>query len=272
MKWQIVELALALSSLCWGGGVIPNQAGQIVRRSVANTNADWAAAPQYDYTERDIITHHGNRNVKTYQVLMIEGSPYDKLIAVNGHPISRAQAAAEDHKLADEIQRRRSESPAARQRRIAEYQKERHQDHALMSEMVNAFNFKLVGEDTVNGRRCYVLDATPKPGYKPTNRETQVLKGMRGRMWVDEQQYQWVKVHAEVFRPVTFGLFIARVGPGTDFTLEEKPVQGNLWLPSHFSSHVNARVFLSSRHSTDDETYSNYHRAMAMNAPAKGPQ
>lgn len=130
-----------------------------------------------------------------------------------------------------------------------------------MAEMVRAFDYKLEGEDTINGRRCFVLQATPKAGYQPPSRETQVLKGMRGKMWVDAAQYQWVRVHAEVFRPVSFGLFIARVKPGTEFTLEQSPVQGNLWLPSHFSMAVRARVLISSRNYRDDESYWDYRPA-----------
>jgi hypothetical protein len=130
----------------------------------------------------------------------------------------------------------------------------------MFTEMTKAFDLQLRGEETVAGRHCYVLVATPKPSYVPRSRETQVLKGMRGTMWVDAQQYQWVKVHAEVFRPVSFGLFFASVKPGTEFTLEQKPFAGGLWLPSHFSMKVNARVVLWSRQSSDDETYSNYHR------------
>ena len=138
-----------------------------------------------------------------------------------------------------------------------------------MDEMGKGFDFKLAGEDTVNGRRCYVLNATPKAGYKPPSRETKVLTGMRGTMWVDTQAYQWVKVHAEVFRPVTFGLFFAQVKPGTEFTLEEKPVTGNLWLPSHFAMAVKSRVLFASRNSTDDETYSDYRPAAALAANRK---
>jgi hypothetical protein len=86
----------------------------------------------------------------------------------------------------------------------------------------------LSGEDTINGYHSFVLEATPKAGHQPPSRETQVLKGMRGKMWVDTAQYQWVHVHAEVFRPVTFGLFFARVKPGTEFTLETETHTGKL--------------------------------------------
>ena len=260
----LVAVATTLGYSCLAFGVNPNQAEDIVQRSVANINRDWAAAPQYDFTERDTLTHHGKRTMKTYQVLMIDGSPYNETIAENGQPLTAARAQEESRKLRQEIQRRRSEPASVRQKRVAKYQKERRQDHALMSAMVKAFDFTLKGEETVNGRRCFVLQAKPKPGYQPPSRDTQVLTGMRGQMWVDAEQYQWVRVHAEVFRPVSFDLFFAQVKPGTEFTLEQKPVQGNLWLPSRFGMAVKARVLLWSRNSADDEVYTNYRRAGAV--------
>ena len=60
----------------------------IVSRSVQNTVADWKAAPRYNYVERDVVLKNDERTVKTYQVMMIEGSPYYKLIAENDEPLS----------------------------------------------------------------------------------------------------------------------------------------------------------------------------------------
>lgn len=234
---------------------------QIIERSVANTNRDWAAAPQFSFTERDITTKQGVKTVKTYRDEMAEGSPYNKLIAINDQPLSVSAAAGEERKFQQEIARRRKESLADRQKRIGNYLRERRQDNALMSQMASAFNYQLVGEETMDGRRCFVLNATPKPAYQPVSRDTRVLKGMRGRLWIDTQDYQWVKVEAEVFRPVAFGLFIAHVEPGTRFVLEQQPVTDQLWLPVHFSVRVQARVLVFAHNSFDDETYSNYQRS-----------
>jgi hypothetical protein len=234
------------------------QVSDIIRRSVANTQADWNAAPHYDFTEHDVITGK-TRVVKTYRVMMIDGSPYNKLVAMNGEALEPAQAKAQTTKLRQEIARRQRETPDERRRRVARYDRERHQDNELLQEMVKAIDFKLAGEETTDGHRCYVLEGTPKPGYQPSNRETKVLEGMRGKMWIDEQTYQWVKVEADVFRPVAFGLFVAKVEPGTEFTLEQEPVAGNIWLPSHFSVRLKATILgYWSRNSTDDETYSDY--------------
>jgi hypothetical protein len=269
---QRLSLLALLTVPCWCAPLKPPSAQDIVRKSVENTNANWAAAPQFSFTERDIITRGEKRSSKTYEVLMIDGSPYNKLIAVNDQPLSSEEAGNQERNFHQETHRRRKEAPSARARRIAQYRKERRQDHDLMNEMVNAFNFELEGESMVNGQQCFVLDASPRHDYQPKNHETRVLKGMRGRLWIDIEQYQWVKVHAEVFRAVVFGLFIAHVEPGTEFTLEQERVQGNVWLPSHFSTRVRARVLLVSRKTLDDETYSNYHRTTTDNTELKDEQ
>jgi hypothetical protein len=255
---QIALIALTMASA--ERVVAANTVQEIVQRSVQNADADWAAAPQYAFRERDVVTQHGRQTTKTFQVTMLEGSPYNKLIAVNDQQLPPAQTEQESQKYRQEMDRRRKETASERQKRIAKYQAERRQDHALMSEMMKAFDFTLRGQETVNGHRCFVLDAIPRASYQPTSRDTKVLLGMRGKMWIDVEQYQWVKVHAEVFRPVVFGLFIAHVQPGTEFTLEQTPVQNNIWLPSHFSTRVKATVLLFSKRSLDDETYSAYQR------------
>ena len=233
--------------------------GEIVRRSVAANEGNWKEAPNYGYVERDVTSKRGGaRTIKTSQVYMIEGSEYNKLIAVNDKPLSASQQAAEEQKLKQEIQKRRHESPSQRAKRVSKYQRDRQQDHAMMREMAMAFNFKLAGEENVNGRPAWLLIAEPKPGYRPRTRDTRVLTGMRGKLWVDKQTFQWAKVDAQVVKPVYFGGFIAQVGPGTRFVLEQAPVAGRLWLPRHFAMQVNASVLWRDRSSADDETYSDY--------------
>ena len=165
-------------------------------------------------------------------------------------------------KLQQAIAGRGRETSGQRRKRIAKYERERQQNEAPLREMVDAFSFRLAGEETVRGRRCFVLDGAPKPGYHPSSRETKALTGMRGRLWIDEQQFQWVRVQAEVFRPVPFGLFIAKVEPGTQFFLEQEPVNGTLWLPSHFSMRAAAKVLrVWSHNTTEKKTYSDYRLA-----------
>ena len=126
-----------------------------------------------------------------------------------------------------------------------------------------------MGEQESGGLKVWELAATPRPGYQPKSTHTRVLTGMRGTLWIDEATYQWVKVEAEVFRPVSFGLFIAKVRPGMGRSLEQAPVGNGLWLPRHFSMRVDASILFWGRKSSDDETYLNY-RPMNERAASNG--
>jgi hypothetical protein len=238
----------------------PPDPKDIIRQSVQTIEADWAQAPGYSFEERDVESkHNAAPTVKTYQVLMIDGSQYNRLIAIDDRPLPAGDQAEEERKLRAEIAKRQHESDRERAKRVAKYEKERRRDHAMLMNMVEAFDFQLAGEENVNGHDCWVLDASPKRGYQPKDRETKVLLGMRGRLWVDKSQNQWVQVKAEVFKPVSFFGFVAKVGPGTRFLLEQEPVADNLWLPKRFSMRVKATAFgFFDENSTDDETYREY--------------
>lgn len=239
---------------------------ELVQKSVAATDRNWKEAPNYIYTVREVdekLNGDGevkSRSVHTWEVMVLDGSEYKKLLAHNGKPLTPKQKAAEEKKFQAEKWRREHQSAAERQKRIAKYQKARAQDHAMLREMIRAFEFHLVGEEKVDGRQTYVLDAEPKPGYQPTSRETRVLTGMKGKLWIDKQTNQWVKVEAEVIHPVSF-YAVASVGPGTKFVLEQTPVDDGVWLPKRFSVNVNASVFWFSRNTSELDTYSNYRRS-----------
>lgn len=232
----------------------------ILQRSVEANEKDWNAAPGYDCTER-VSDSSGN---KTYDVEMIDGSPYQRLVAVNGRPLSPARVDQERRKLEETIARRRSETPRERAERIAAYQRGRQQDHLLMEQLTAAMNFTLLGQRRLGPYRCYVLDATPRRGYRPPNTDSEVLTGMRGRLWIDADSYQWVRVEATVIHPVSIEGFLARVEPGTRFELEKEPVGNGVWLPQHFSMSARTRIlFLMSYRRREEDWYSNYREAVS---------
>lgn len=259
MHWQKsrrVALHLLTPLLAFAA---PPDIKAIISNSVHANHLDFVATPHYNYKAKE----EDDGVSKTFQVTMINGSPYRRLIAVNGEPISAAQQATEHQKEADARRTRASESASARSARMAKYERGRLRDSAMMSQLTVAFTFTLDGEDTLRGHRVYVLRATPKPDYVPPNRDCEVLTGMRGKLWIDEQSFQWVQVEAEVIQPVSIGGFLATVNPGTRFELDKEPVRdGSVWFPSHFKMQANAKVlFLFSKNSSEDETFWDYQKA-----------
>ncbi len=243
------------------GGI---SAPTIIERSVEANERDWKAAPHYDYSERDLVSG-GSR---TYREMMILGSRCERLIAVNGATLNSEQEAEEQEKLDAVVAERQAETAQQRAERIAHYQRDRDRDHLFLEQMTLAFNFTLTGEEKLDGYDVYVLKATPRAGYQPPNMAAEVLRGMEGKLWIDESTFQWVKVVARVIHPVEIGGFLARVEPGTQFELEKMPVEDGVWLPKHFSMKARARVlFLFSHRTVKDESYSDYRPA----TPALSP-
>src|SRR5882724_5173452 len=211
---------------------------EIVRRSAAATEASWKVAPEYAFQETDRLRD----GTKTYEVTMIDGSPYQMLTAINGRPLSTEERAREQQKYQAASAQRRAESAQARSARIAKYQAERKRDHVMMQELSTAFDFKLAGEQRLGERDVYIVRATPREGYRPPNRESQALRGMEGQLWIDKETYQWVKVEAHVVRSVSISGFLARVDPGTYFELENTPVAAGIWLPKHYAMKARAKI------------------------------
>jgi hypothetical protein len=258
-RWQHARASILILIACGIGYAAGVPTSAIIRKSVTASERNWKASPGWSYKERDAKPKEGKNSSKTYQDLVIEGSQYNRLVAQNDQPLSSEEQAAEEEKLQQEIRRRKGESARERSKRIGKYQQERNQDHAMMLEMVNAFTFTPAGEEDVRGRPAYVFDASPKPGYVPKSRDTKVLSGMKGRLWVDKATFQWAKVQAEVITPISLYGFLAKVEPGTSFTLEQAPVTNRVWFPIRFRQQVSAKALgIINKHDLDEETYTDY--------------
>ena len=260
-------LLLSISAATLAAQTLPSSlsATDVIRRSVITNTADWEAQPEYGYkllnlkSKMDASGHAQSQPSKTFDVMMLEGSPYTRLVALDNDPLGPAQTAQEEARMHREMLRRQQEGPSDRHARIAKYQNDRAEEHLLMQQMVDAFTFRLIGKETVEGAECYVLEAIPRDSYVPPVERAKVLAGMRGRLWIETSQYHWVKVEAEVTRPVSFGFFVAQVKPGTKFELDQAPV-GSVWLPKRFTESVNASVFGLYGYRTREEAhFSNYH-------------
>jgi hypothetical protein len=244
-------------SLVWAETGQPD-AQTIIERSVEANNRDWAAAPNYNYFQRV----RENSGTKTYHVLMIRGSSYQELVAENGKPLPLEQQQEEKRKLQQAIAQRSAESESQHSDRVAKYEMERKRDHTMLNQLTKAFDFELTGVKRVDSHQVYVLRATARPGYNPPNRDSEVLPGMRGKLWIDTQTFQWVKVEANVVHPVSIEGFLAQVEPGTRFELEYEPVSDGIWLPTHYSMKSKARIlFLFTRRQKEEETYFGYTKA-----------
>jgi hypothetical protein len=252
---------VALSSIAASG--FSANGDEIMSRSVKVTEANWKEAPKYAFTRTDIKTDlkKDSEARKTYEVLMIEGSPFLKLIGVQGRTLAPEQAEEEQQRLQREVSRRAGESDRDRQKRVEKYNQDRNRDHALLTELCTAFDYTIRGERNLDNRQVIMLHGVPRPNYIPRTREAKVLAGMEVTFWIDKVSYQWRRVEAEVTAPVSLFGMIGKVNPGTRFILDQEPVSTNLWLPKRFQIQVRATALgFINQDSSREEIYADYRR------------
>jgi hypothetical protein len=230
----------------------------IVERSIATNETDWRDEPTYDHWERD----DSGGEAKTYQVLMIDATPYERLVAINDRRLSPSRERDEQQKLEKVIAKRRSESASQRTRRVAEYTRQHERVRALFRELGRAFKFTLQGERQVESRTVYVLAATPRSDYTPSDGDARALAGMNAEFLIDTETFHWVNVSAWVRQPVSLFGILMRLEPGTFLELEKAPVGDGVWQISHFAMRSQAKILsLVPHRSYEDDRYYNYAKA-----------
>ncbi len=258
----IVVLCLAFAVPGAFASSVRLDARTIIKRSVGANEKDYRAAPRFSYYKR--VLDSGAHTFKTYHVFMMEGSPYECMVAVNDKPLSPEQQKEEQKKLDQTFSRRQNESKQDRKERVSKYQDERKRDNILMQQLTKAMDFTLLGQEKLGPYNVYVLEAAPLPDYVPPSDEAKVLRGMKGKLWIDQNTFQWVKIEAQVVEPVAIKGFLARVEPGTRFEMEKMPVEDGIWMPKYFSMRADYKVlFLFSNSKNEEDSFFGYRQ----NAP-----
>jgi len=240
-------------------------AREVIRRSVAADECNWKLARKYTFSERVNQRYLDSRGgvksqeVGFYDVMLLDGSPYRRLVARDDSPLPPGEEKKEEEKLARSTAERREETAARRAQRVAEYGRRPEWLREAWRELPEAFDFRLAGEEEWNGNGLYVIEATPRQGYQPRSRTGRVMARLQGRLWVDKQDYHLVKAEVEVVATITLGLFLVRVTKGSRASFEQIRVNDEVWMPRQVRAFVSARLGLLKVLQLDqDITYSKY--------------
>jgi len=250
--------------LCLPGLLAAQDAAEIVRRSLAEDAASAAIARNYTFMEnQELRTRDGNkvrvRESNTYDVTLLEGSPYRRLVARDGKPLSGDEQRKEDEKLRLSIENRRRETEEQKQQRIADWHRKEEKQHEPMHEIPDAFNLQFAPEETVEGHAVYVIDGAPKPGYKPKSKNAFFLPKVKGRFWITKDGFQTVRIEFTTLDTISWGGIVARVSKGTRVSVEMTQVNNEVWLPKRILVSGSARVLLVKGYTGElDLTYSGF--------------
>ena len=220
---------------------------------------------EYTYVERE--EQHkldGNGQVKsseskTHEIMVLYGEHVERLIAKDDKPLSEKDTAKEEERIQKLTDKRKNESEDQRKKRLDEEEKDREDSRKFVSEVADAYNFRFMGTENLEGRKTYVIDAEPRPDFQPHLKEAKILPKFRFRAWIDQQESQWVKLDAECIDTVSLGWFLARIHKGSRLLLNQTRINDEVWLPRHVAIKVDVRLALLKNFNVEaDLTYRDY--------------
>ncbi len=152
---------------------------------------------------------------KTFDVIMLEGENYRKLILENGKPLSK--------KLQKQVDREMEEARGERKKRRL-LSLARSVSLGGLDELNRLFDNKVTGEEVVRGRNAWRIESTPKKDLKPATKQDEEAMSTLRATWIDQQELAVVKERHTFLRAAN------SFQPGTQYEKEYVKVEGT-WLP-----------------------------------------
>ena len=238
-----MRASIALSLLMFGVSYGQSPV-DIVRRSVERDWTDFSARKNYTYQQTVEIRQFAkdrtlaHRESQTHEMMILAGRPYERLTARDHKALSEKNAKKEQEKVDRELKRRQAESPAER----ASYERKRSEERQFIREIPDAFHFRLLGTETVSGQPTWVIEAEPKPDYRPKRSEAKMFQRLRAKIWIEQASFHWVKLDAEALGNLSFDFGLVRVERGATIHYEQTRVNDEIWLPSAALVRADARL------------------------------
>jgi hypothetical protein len=259
-------LTLCVANICIAGESAQD-ARAIVNKSVELDQTNWLRMKDYTWIARETVHTLDSKGQakstqsKAWETVILFGEPHRRMLERDGHPLPPADQRKEQEKLDKAVAKLQKETPEQNQRRLAEHEKDRQKDREFLREIPDLYDFRLEGEDRLDGHEVWVIDATPRASYQPKSRDARELQKVQGKLWIDKAEYQWVRLEAETTATITFGWFLVRLNPGAKLVFEQTRVNDEVWLPKREAVTAAARLGLVKKEALDYElTWNNYRK------------
>lgn len=255
-------LLFAAACVCFAQ---PPDARSIVAKAVAADDHSDRLARDYTFKLRDEIRElDAAGKVKSVhstvdEVLYIAGKRYFRPLEVDDKPVPAKEARREQAKIDRAAAAAGRLSDAEHEKRFEDAERERAKQRAEYKDLPDAYTFSVLGQTAIDGRPVWEISASPRSAYHGPFQG--IFHSVEGRLWIDEKDYNWVRIEADVLKPFSLGWLLARVAAGTHLTYEMMRVNNEIWAPKRISLQATARLLVLRKVRVDQElTFSDYRK------------
>ncbi|HEY6972626.1 MAG TPA: hypothetical protein VJA94_25685 [Candidatus Angelobacter sp.] len=163
----------------------------------------------------------------------------DRIIAFHDQPLAPDQQKKQQQRLT----RLLNDSKALRDE-VADQREEAERRQLMVATLADAIVIEFEGTEP-DGRLRFSF--VPNPKFSPSNRETQVFKGMRGLLWIEPTYERIAAVQGELFKDVNFGWgVLGRLYKGGTFEVVQTQILPGVWRITTLNLDFKGRAFLFS--------------------------
>ena len=177
------------------------------------------------------------RDVGDYEVVPIDGVPFERRLTIDGRPLNRVERGWETEREAEfreELRRRREQDSESEE-----------DENAIVfnEELVARYLFTLEGEERFRNRPSYRIAFEPRAGSLPVRRRIDyALNKARGLVWIDRDTYEPARVEFELIDRVRLWWGMLGSIQQARGSLDRGPVLGDIWARIQFESYSDVRV------------------------------
>jgi hypothetical protein len=232
----------------------------VIQKAIARAQlAERRSQPSFDYSkvtvteELDASGKVKERTERVYEVAFRAGRSHVRILSVNG----RAPDAAE---LKKENENQMNLRQTLGQPKSS---KGENRDNFLTAELAARFQFRLIAEKPLNGRKAYEIAFEPKwPAPAERRIVDRLLNRLSGTLWIDAEEFELAR--AEVFLGSEVNLLGGVIGSlkKLAYTLNRSRLEDGVWFSTSSTGDFRGRKLLDSTHIKTKSASKNFRRVV----------
>jgi hypothetical protein len=219
-------------------------ADEVIAKAVKRAqDARAKATTDFTYTkitlteELDAAGKVKERKQRVYQVYFRDGMTRLKLIEVDGHAPDPSDLKKQNENEVNAQKLLGDSRPAGSVNR----------DNFLTQDLVARYDFTLLGEKVINGRRAYKISFQPKSPALPVHHLVdRLLNRIAGTLWIDADEFEMARAEVYLGSEVNFLGGIAGSLKKLAYTMTRTRVADGVWLSTSSAGDFEGRKLLDS--------------------------
>ncbi len=180
---------------------------------------------------------------REYDSFWLEGVPVNKLVKKDGRELTPDEQKKESERIDKEVAsaRAKKEKGDAKGKETSP----RGDDMITASRILELGTFSNPRRVILDGRDTIVVDYAGDPKAKTRNRGEEVIRDLVGTVWIDEHDKVIRKSEGHFLNAFKIGGgLVANIRKDSSFAMEQKKVNGEVWLPAKIEGQGAIRILL----------------------------